>query len=955
MSHRLALVLLCVGTASVHAQIIGNQLTCATNVSVTPTLRAEGYSERTGDIALTCSGGTPTAAGFPVPTINIQIFLNTAVTSRLYTGAKSEALLLIDEPDSGLTGAPPSLFCADPNGLCAITGTGTGAGTYNGTAGRPNIFQGTVSGNSVSFSGIPLDAPGTGHTRVLRFTNIRVNASALGPGQTILPAPVIASVSISGATSLLLTNPFPTIGFIQSGQTFSVRSVDNQSAGSGLSVGRCASLTAPVRAGVLRFAENFGTAFLTRTWAPFVDSDSSPAPAPQNIPGMIYNTESNFYAPALTGSPDLATIGLASQGTRFRATIVNIPTGAAVYVSTTPVVFTGGVPAVATQGLAARLIANEATAFAPLAPTGTLEGVPVVQLLVTNGVANAVWEVLRTNPNAVDTADFAVWALPGSADGTVAVNGSLAPAPFSFTPSEGAAASATLPLPRFVAATNPADNLVNITACTVTITTPAALPDGISGTTYNQTIATTGGNPPVTFAITGGVPPTNLQLSTAGVLNGNPSPAGFYSFDVTATDSGGLHDTRTFSLRLWAVAAPVLSITKTHTGNFSQNQFGAAYTITVSNAPSVDPVEGTVTVTDVAPAGLSLVSMTGAGWLCSLNTCTRNDALAPGSSYPPITALVNVAANAAASLTNQATVSRNGSVAATASDPTTIQPAYSDTSAGDYFFNAVNLMREYGITAGCSVSPPMYCPNDNVTRAQMAIFIVRSVMGGDAFTYSATPHFTDVGSGDFGFKWIQKMSELGITAGCGGGQYCPNDPVTRGQMSIFVIRARLGAASDSTFYYPSTPSFTDVAANHPYFKWIQRMKLDQITGGCGTGTAYCPDDAVTRGQMSIFIIRGAFNQLLPAGTPILLSAIGPLAAQGQTTVKTVTGANTNFVQGTTMIDAGPGVIVGTITVTSPTTLTVQLTIAANAASGPRTLVVATAAEQAVLPNGLSIP
>lgn len=277
-----------------------------------------------------------------------------------------------------------------------------------------------------------------------------------------------------------------------------------------------------------------------------------------------------------------------------------------------------------------------------------------------------------------------------------------------------------------------------------------------------------------------------------------------------------------------------------------------------------------------------------------------------------------------------------------------------DVAAGDFFYDAVNLMLSHGITGGCAANPPKYCPNDNVTRAQMAIFIVRSIVGGDNFTYSATPHFSDVGVNDFGFKWIQKMFELSITAGCGNNNYCPNDAVTRGQMAIFVIRGRLGAAADATFTFPAAPSFTDVPANYPYFKWIQRMKLDSITGGCGTGV-YCPDDPVTRGQMAIFIVRGAFNQLLPAGTPVI-AGISPAAAPlGQTTLVTVTGTNTSFAPGTTQVTAGPGVTTGTITVTNATTLTVQLTVAANATAGQRTITVTTGSQQAVLPNGLTVP
>jgi hypothetical protein len=81
-----------------------------------------------------------------------------------------------------------------------------------------------------------------------------------------------------------------------------------------------------------------------------------------------------------------------------------------------------------------------------------------------------------------------------------------------------------------------------------------------------------------------------------------------------------------------------------------------------------------VTVTDTLPAGLTATAIGGTGWSCILGTltCTRSDALGAGASYLAITVTVNVASNATASLTNQASVSGGGSATANASDPTTI-------------------------------------------------------------------------------------------------------------------------------------------------------------------------------------------------------------------------------------------------------------------------------------------
>jgi uncharacterized repeat protein (TIGR01451 family) len=118
---------------------------------------------------------------------------------------------------------------------------------------------------------------------------------------------------------------------------------------------------------------------------------------------------------------------------------------------------------------------------------------------------------------------------------------------------------------------------------------------------------------------------------------------------------------------------PRLTITKSHTGNFTQGEAGATYTVTVANAAaSTGPTSGKVTVTDTIPSGLTLVSMAGTGWVCTANACTRSDTLAAGKSYPAITVTVNVAANAPAEVTNTVTVSGGKSAAASASNPTTI-------------------------------------------------------------------------------------------------------------------------------------------------------------------------------------------------------------------------------------------------------------------------------------------
>ena len=115
-----------------------------------------------------------------------------------------------------------------------------------------------------------------------------------------------------------------------------------------------------------------------------------------------------------------------------------------------------------------------------------------------------------------------------------------------------------------------------------------------------------------------------------------------------------------------------LSIVKTHSGNFFQDQTGAQYTITVSNDGS--PSTGTVSVSDQVPAGLTATGIAGTNWTCTqpAGPCSRSDSLATNATYESITLTVDVAANAPLSVTNSASLSGTNVIEGIAQDQTTI-------------------------------------------------------------------------------------------------------------------------------------------------------------------------------------------------------------------------------------------------------------------------------------------
>jgi len=231
-----------------------NGLICTANAAVPPTLRGEGLTELVGDIVLTCQGGTPVPAGSAIPAANIQVFLNTQVTSRLLSSSLSEAILTIDEPQS-----PPNVavsqvvLCTTPTTGCTSIGTGNvpaNANEFkNGT--NPNVYQGQVAGNSVFFVGIPIDPPGTFGSRIYRITNVRANANAVSaPGANGIPGQIIALVSASPATggsgltsTFSINNPQVTVGFVETSLTTSITAVGSTTAltASGIAILQCVS------------------------------------------------------------------------------------------------------------------------------------------------------------------------------------------------------------------------------------------------------------------------------------------------------------------------------------------------------------------------------------------------------------------------------------------------------------------------------------------------------------------------------------------------------------------------------------------------------------------------------------------------------------------------------------------------------------------------------------------
>ena len=363
----LAIVALLLGSAvTASAQ---SAFTCNVTAGVPPLVRSEGITELVGDIVLNCTGGTPTAqtgtatSPTPVPGVNVTVFLNTNVTSRLLNSSNdSEALLLLDEP--GTNGRPTAFPCVPPANQvnCLILATGAagqigpatvqglsfpagaiipGGVIYGGQQTLPGAtasstipsafigrWGGATSPNTVSWNGVPIDPPGTVGTRVIRITNLRANASQLGVSSTLVPSQIVAFVSITSTQPLALANPQQIIGFVTRGLDFSVQNPGEFPSGTSVGRGRTllqcnsnnnslagSNTSTTFNNGITlraRFLEGFASSFKRRSAVPGdLRSNTNGTPGA----GVLFNCPGGTCPTTAYSADNLNTGSVAAQNT----------------------------------------------------------------------------------------------------------------------------------------------------------------------------------------------------------------------------------------------------------------------------------------------------------------------------------------------------------------------------------------------------------------------------------------------------------------------------------------------------------------------------------------------------------------------------------------------------------------------------------------------------------------
>jgi len=566
-------LLLGFGSSAANAQN-STTFTCQASSGVPNLLRAEGVTELVGDLVLNCTGGTPTAPGTSIPLQNIQISLNTNITSRIESASTnlSEALLLIDTPypatgafppypavssSPTVNDAPSQLACPAVNSTnCAIVSNNPAAGigrigvggNYDGTAGHYNIFQGFQNGvNAIAWDGVPVDAPGTAGTRVIRITNVRANAFQLGVSSTLIPTQISMIVAVSGSTFISILQPGNgnvvgnvTPGLVGTSKTAAYQQCNNVNA----------YLLVPTDTGSTEFTdhgiavtatEGFAASFKTQNYTQLYDVATNITGGPldasylapgtpnlQNIPGFNYNSESGFYPGPVTGLTQNTAepIGLADHGTQIQFTIGGVGAGVSLFAPSyvyltgnysTTVATTIGVAVLVSQtaGGGGAIASNTGIPVAYSAGATPVNG-PLVSVGISGTTAALTYEIYYADPSVLESLSLPIYVgyittgptspAPTTTASTVGINF----APLSSVPT----ASSTAPIPRF-GQPYAAANLYTISPCSCNLLFPFVT--NIAGFDTGVAIANT----------------------TADTLNGVTPQAGTVTLTYYGTTPGG--------------------------------------------------------------------------------------------------------------------------------------------------------------------------------------------------------------------------------------------------------------------------------------------------------------------------------------------------------------------------------------------------------------------------------
>jgi hypothetical protein len=386
-------------------------------------------------------------------------------------------------------------------------------------------------------------------------------------------------------------------------------------------------------------------------------------------------------------------------------------------------------------------------------------------------------------------------------------------------------------------------------ACGTITVNPSSIPAVTAGSAYSQAFTQTGGSGTITWSSTGALP-TGLSLdASTGVVSGIPIDVGSFTFTIIVTDSNFCAGSRTVTLVvnpdgflpialavdsagnsvLEAGETVVVAPSWRNTTGTPTSVTGAASTFTGPGSPEpiytvADETANYGLVPDATTVGCATatgncyslglsvptvrpVRHWDATFLETLSGGDRKtwtlhvggsfDDVSPTSGfYPFIETLFHKSVTAGCAATRYCPSSpalreqmavfvlraKEGAGYAPPSCGSTT--TFNDVPASSPFCRWIEELARRGAVVGCGGGA--YCPDEEVTREQMAVFVLRTLDPTLVPPACTTPIFNDVPASSAYCPWVEELYRRGIVAGCGGGNYCPTSPVTREQMGVFL-------------------------------------------------------------------------------------------------------------------------------------------------------------------------
>ncbi len=148
---------------------------------------------------------------------------------------------------------------------------------------------------------------------------------------------------------------------------------------------------------------------------------------------------------------------------------------------------------------------------------------------------------------------------------------------------------------------------------------------------------------------------------------------------------------------------------------------------------------------------------------------------------------------------------------------------------------------------------PAFYPDGTLTRGQAGAIIHHEA--GLALVSDCNPTFNDVPCDHPFYGAIEALARLGVTAGCGGGLYCVDDTITRGQFITFLVKTDCVGNPSCPPAPPAVPSFSDVSLDHPFYRFIEAALAGGLLDGDPGGNVFDPAGTTTRRSLAIWLFN----------------------------------------------------------------------------------------------------